>query len=275
MAKAMRQMEDDLKLCDAVILVLDARAPASSYNPKLEELLGTRPILYVFNKSDLSDSSVDKLISRMRESGRETIKLSALDKNAARQLGSAMEKITAEKAERLSEKGVRRALRFFVAGVPNTGKSTLINLLVGGKRAQVGDKAGVTKTKQWVRCGSFELMDTPGTMPPYLMDQSLARRLAYLGCINDDILEPDEIALSLLSELKENYFEGLKSRYGVEKGEPLAMLEGVCKARGFLLKGGELDFERGERTLIDDFRKGKLGRVCFDSEEDLKKVNLI
>lgn len=274
MAKAMRQMEDDLKLCDAVIFVLDARAPASSYNPKLKEILKGRPVLYVMNKSDLSDLGAEVLQKYMIGTQKEVVRLSATDKNAARLLFSAMERVTAEKAERISEKGLHRALRFFVAGVPNTGKSTLINLLVGGKKAQVGDKAGVTKTKQWIRCGAFELMDTPGTMPPYCMDQKLARRLAFLGCINDEILELDEIALALLEEMSGRYFENLAARYGIQKDTPIAMLEEICRVRGFLLKGGELDYERSERALLDDFRKGRLGRVCFDGIEDLKAVEL-
>ncbi len=139
----------------------------------------------------------------------------------------------------------------------------------------MGDKAGVTRGKQWVKCGSFELMDTPGTMPPSFSDQTLARRLAYIGSVNDDILEMDEIALCLLEELAANYPERLRERYEISDGTPLELLEAVCKKRGYLLRGGELDYERGERALIDDFRKGKLGRVCLDSAEDMKNAGLI
>ena len=275
MAKAMRMMEENVKLCDAVVFVLDARAPAATYNPKLTELVGSRPVLFLLNKSDLAARGAEELCTLLQKSGKNALRLAATDRGAPRTLEAAMEALVREKTARLREKGSRRPLRFLVAGVPNTGKSTLINALSGGKRAQVGDKAGVTRGKQWVRCGSFELMDTPGTMPPALTDQTLARRLAYIGSVNDDILAMDEIALALLEELFGKAPEGLLERYGIEGGTPLEMLEAVCAKRGFLLRGGEFDYERGERALIDDFRKGRLGKVCFDGQEDLKNVGLL
>ncbi len=274
MAKAMRLMEDNLKLCDAVVFVLDARAPASTYNPKLSELVGQKPVLFLFNKCDLADGKADELLTLLKESGKNAVKLNATAQNV-RPLQSAMEELVAEKTARLKEKGSKKPLRFLIAGVPNTGKSTVINALSGSKKAQVGDKAGVTRGKQWVKCGSFELMDTPGTMPPSFSDQTLARRLAYIGSVNDDILEMDEIALCLLEELSEKYPQGLKERFEISGGTPLEMLEQVCKKRGFLLRGGEFDYERGERALIDDFRKGKLGRVCLDTKEDMQNAGLI
>ena len=270
MAKAMRMMEDNLRLCDAVVFVLDARAPASTYNPKLKELMGAKPVLYLFNKSDLADAKAEELISLVKAP---VLKFSAVNP-AVRALRAAMEELAREKAERYLEKGTTRPLRFLIAGVPNTGKSTVINALSGEKKAQVGNKAGVTRGKQWVKCGSFELMDTPGTMPPSCSDQTLARRLAYIGSINDDILELDEIALSLLEELSAKYPSRLEERYGLGEGTPLELLETVCKKRGFLLRGGEYDYERGERALLEDFRKGKLGRVCLDSAEDMKNAGL-
>lgn len=274
MAKAMRVMEENLRLCDAVVFVLDARAPASTYNPKLAALAGSKPVLYLLNKGDLADGGADALLTLVRESGKAAVKISATGKSSARIMQSAMEELVKEKVQRLAEKGSKRPLRFLIAGVPNTGKSTLINALSGGKKAQVGDKAGVTKAKQWVKCGGFELMDTPGTMPPSFADQVLARRLAYIGSVNDDILEIDEIALALLEELSQKYPKSLEERYGITGGTPLEMLGQVCQKRGFLLKGNDFDYERGERAVIDDFRKGKLGRVCLDSAEDVKKVNL-
>lgn len=274
MAKAMRVMEENLRLCDAVVFVLDARAPASTYNPKLAALAGSKPVLYLLNKGDLADGGADALLTLVRESGKAAVKISATGKSSARIMQSAMEELVKEKVQRLAEKGSKRPLRFLIAGVPNTGKSTLINALSGGKKAQVGDKAGVTKAKQWVKCGGFELMDTPGTMPPSFANQVLARRLAYIGSVNDDILEIDEIALALLEELSQKYPKSLEERYGITGGTPLEMLGQVCQKRGFLLKGNDFDYERGERAVIDDFRKGKLGRVCLDSAEDVKKVNL-
>ncbi len=269
MAKAVRMMQENLKLCDAVIIVLDARAPVSSYNPKLKELAGNKPVLYVLNKGDLSDGGADGLLAAMRSQGMRAVKCAATFLVSARPLISAMQETASERAARLAQKGSARPLRFLVAGIPNTGKSTLINLLSGGKKAQTGDKAGVTRTKQWVKCGSFELLDTPGTMPPSCENQVFARRLAALGCINDDILEFDEIALFLLGELREKYPSALAERYGVTDGEPLELLKQICVKRGLILRGGECDYERGERMLIDEFRKGKLGKVCLDGLSDL------
>lgn len=275
MAKAMRMMEENVKLCDAVVFVLDARAPASTYNKKLDDLLGGRPVLYLFNKWDLADAREETLFDAMEENGKKAVKLTATNPRMAHTLQAAMESLVSDKIQRLKEKGSNRPLRFLIAGVPNTGKSTVINLLSGAKRAITGDKAGVTRAKQWVKCGAFELMDTPGTMPPSFLNQTLARRLAYIGSVNDDILELDEIALALLEDLWTLVPDTLQERYSIKGGTPLEMLEQVCVRRGFMLRGGEYDYERGERAVIDDFRKGKLGRVTFDCVEEMKEVSLI
>ena len=275
MAKAVRMMEENLKVCDAVVFVLDARAPASSFNPKLKALVGNKPVLYLLNQSDLADGKADGIVALLKESGKNAMKFSANASGSLRKLQDAMSALVREKTERLKEKGSNKPVRFLIAGVPNTGKSTVINLLSGGKKAQTGDNAGVTRAKQWVKCGAFELLDTPGTMPPYFENQALARRLAYLGSVNDDILEFDEIALALLEELYEKYPAGLEERYGITGGEPLEMLNRVCVRRGFILRGNDFDYERGERALIDDFRKGKLGKICLDGREDCAAVGLI
>ena len=275
MAKAMRMMEDNLKLCDAVVFVLDARVPAASYNARLADMVGGKPVLYLFNKGDMADGGADEALALVQRGGRAALKISALSPACVRPLQAAMEQLVAGKRERFAQKGAARPMRFLVAGIPNTGKSTLINLLSGGRKAQVGDKAGVTRAKQWVRCGAFELLDTPGTMPPALADQRLARRLAYVGCVNDDILDKEEIALALLEELGERYPERLAQRYGIQGGAPLAMYEALCARRGFVLRGGEYDYTRGALALLDDFRKGRLGRVCLDGADDLRAVGLI
>ena len=268
MAKAMRMLEENLSLVDAVLLVLDARAPLSSYNPRLEKLAGVKPVLYVFNKRDLADTKSDAIAKAFEARGKNVIALSCL-KGQSRPLLAAMAQVTQEKAELLKNKNSSRPLRFMVAGIPNTGKSSLINLLSGGKKAVTGDKAGVTRSKQWVRCGEAELLDSPGLMPPALENQTFARRLAALGSVNDDILEFDEIALFLLEELSAAYPDRLKERYGIEGGTPLEMLEALCSHRGFLLKGKEFDYERGERALIDDLRKGRLGTMTLDCEGEM------
>ena len=272
MTKAMRMMEESVKVCDGIIYVLDARCPASSYNKNLKKTFGSRPVLYVLNKCDLADGKVDEFVRFIRESGEECIKLNAVNANSRRDITGAIAKLVAEKQQKSAAKGYNRIFRFMVCGVPNTGKSTLINLLSREKRAATGDKAGVTRGKQWIRCDGFELLDTPGTCPPAFENQKLAARLAFVGSINDDILDMDDISLALLKELAEKYPQNLAERYGIETGAPLEMLEGVCRRRGFMLRGGEFDYERGERAVVDDFRKGRLGRVTLDDLSDMREV---
>lgn len=270
MAQAMRMMESHLSLVDGVLFVLDARCPAASFNAKLKKLANNKPVLYVLNKGDLADGRADNLLSAIKGKGAAAIKINAVNVGSRRNIMGAIENLIAEKRDNALSKGQNKTFRFMIAGVPNTGKSTLINLLAGSRRAETGDKAGVTRQKQWIRCGSFELLDTPGTMPPAFENQKLAARLAFVGSINDDILDIDDIALALLSELCEKYPERLAERYGIKGGSPLEMLDTVCEKRGFLLRGGDYDYERGERAVIDDFRKGKLGAITLDTVEDIE-----
>lgn len=272
MTAAMRMMEKHLSIVDGVVFVLDARCPAASFNQRLKRLAGAKPVLYVLNKGDLADERADILLKKIRDKGAAAIKINAVNSGSRRDISGAIDKLVAEKRARAALKGQSKVFRFMIAGVPNTGKSTLINLLAGSRRAETGDKAGVTRGKQWIRCDGFELLDTPGTMPPAFENQQLARRLAYVGSINDDILDLDDVALELLKELSQKYPSRLKERYDVSDGTPLEMLEGVCKKRGFLLRGGDYDYERGERAVIDDFRKGKLGRITLDTAGDLENL---
>lgn len=269
MTKAMRMMEEAVPLADGIIYVLDARCPASSFNRKLLKMSGSKPVLYVLNKADLADERADAL---MKIIGGNAVKINAANANSKRDITAAIEKLIAEKRERNLAKGYNKTFRFMVVGVPNTGKSTVINLLAGAKRTVTGDKAGVTRGKQWIRLGSFELLDTPGTMPPSFDNQSLALRLAYVGSINDDILDLDDIALELLGEIGEKYPKRLFERYGIEGGSKLEMLDKVCAKRGFILRGGEYDYERGIRAVIDDFRKGRLGRITLDGIDAVREV---
>jgi ribosome biogenesis GTPase A len=268
MTRAMRMMEDNVAVCDGIIYVLDARCPAASFNKNLKKMFGSKPVLYVLNKCDLADNKVDAFVKLIKSNGAECVKLNAINSGSRRDITGAMNKLVTEKQERNAEKGYNKIMRFMVCGIPNTGKSTVINLLSGEKRAQTGDKAGVTRGKQWIRCDGFELLDTPGTTPPSFENQKLAVHLAYVGSLNDDILDFDDIALALLEELEKLYPDRLNERYGIEGGTPLEMLEKVCVRRGFVLKGNEYDYERAERAVVDDFRKGKLGKICLESTQD-------
>lgn len=274
MTKAMRMMEESVAVCDGIIYVLDARCPASSFNPALKKMFGAKPVLYVLNKGDLADGRADAFVKFIREGGGACVRINAADSRSRRAISEAVAALVKEKRDKNAQKGYTQTFRFMVCGVPNTGKSTVINLLAGNVRAQTGNKAGVTRGKQWIRLDGYELLDTPGTTPPSFVNQKLAARLAYVGSLNDDILDLDDIALALLEELKEKYPESLKERYGIE-GEltPLEMLNKVCVRRGFVLRGNDYDYERGEKAVIDDFRKGRLGKVTLDSLDDIATMS--
>lgn len=274
MTKAMRDMEAKLDLCDGVIFVLDARAPIASINKNLQKLFKQKPILYVLNKADLADGTTDAFLKFFEEKGKRCVKCDATNVSTKRIFMQQLNAITEEKRLRAQAKGLNRTFRFMVAGIPNTGKSTIVNLLSGQKRAKTGDKAGVTRDVRWLKCGGFDLLDTPGTMPPDCENQELAKHLAYVGSINDDILDLDDIALELLGELAEKYPQYLTERYGItDFSEKLAMYEAVCKRRGFVLRGGEYDYERGAKALIDDFRKGRIGRICLEKPSEFSNCD--
>ena len=270
MTKAMRMMEESAALVDGVLFILDARAPAATFNKKLKKLFGAKPVLFVLNKCDLADDAATDAFLAEIGKGAPAVKCTATAQGAAGRIAAKLPELLKDKFAKDAARGMNRPPRLLVAGIPNTGKSTVINAMSGQKRAVTGDKAGVTRGKQWIRCAGFELLDTPGTMPPSFEDQALARHLAYIGSINDDILDIPSLALALLEELATSYPALLAARYGIEGGEPLAMYEQVCRARGFLLRGGDFDYERAARALLDDLRKGRLGRVTFERAENFR-----
>lgn len=270
MTRAMRDMEAKKDLCDGVICVLDARAPIATHNKNLNKIFGNKPILYLLNKADLADpAKTDAFVGLIESKGGYCIRCDGTNVSTKRLILQKLMLITAEKRERAEAKGLNRTFRFMVAGIPNTGKSTIVNLMGGQKRAKTGDKAGVTRDVRWIKCGAFDLLDTPGTMPPSFDNQYHARHLAYIGSINDDILDMDDVALELLGELAGLYPECLTERYGItDFSEKLGMYEALCKRRGFILRGGEFDYERGAKALMDDFRKGRVGRITLESASD-------
>ncbi len=267
MTKAMRMMEENLKAVDGVMIVLDARAPHASVNKNLDKLFVNKKVLFVLNKTDLVEKAdVVKTIQAFKAEGREIVAVSAMDKKAVDTLYERIFNLLKEKLDRNKLKGIFKPIRIMVAGVPNTGKSTIINALCGGKKAVTGDKAGVTKGKQWVRLRELELLDTPGTMPPAFENQVLAQHLAYIGSMNDANLDMNDLAYELIKELKEKYPELLKAKYGIENldVEPLDLFNAICVRRGFLRRGGEYDYDRLATAVIDDFRKGRIGKIILD-----------
>ena len=267
MTAAMRMMEENLKAVDGVMIVLDARAPRASLNNKLNKLFVNKKVLYVLNKCDLiSGQDIKRTISEFTAEGKEIIAVSAMDKKAVDLLYNRLFLLVKDKIERNREKGVFKPIRIMVAGIPNTGKSTIINALCGGKKTVTGNKAGVTKGKQWVRLRELELLDTPGTMPPAFDNQTLAKHLAYIGSMNDANIDFNDLAFEFLCEMKEKYPELLKSKYSIDdlEVETLELFNAICVRRGFLMKGGEYDYERCATAIIDDFRKGRIGKIILD-----------
>ena len=267
MTKAMRMMEDNLKAVDGVMLVLDARAPKASINNKLAKLFVNKKVLYVLNKCDLIEKQdATRTIARFKEDGIEAVAISAMDKKAIDLLYNKIFSLLKEKLDKNKGKGIFKPVRIMVAGIPNTGKSTIINALCGGKKAVTGNKAGVTKGKQWVRLRELELLDTPGTMPPAFDNQTLAKHLAYIGSMNDANIDFNDLAYELIGELAQKYPHLLKEKYGIEDVDrpTLELFNAICVRRGFLMKGGDYDYERCATAVIDDFRKGRIGKIILD-----------
>lgn len=272
MTKAMRMMEDNIKLVDGVIFVLDARAPFSCINNALEKKLGNKPFLYVVNKSDLiPESDRDFVVKKLTDGGRKVVTSVGTTPGGCKNIYPAFRSLLAEKIERNKAKGVTKTLRAMVVGVPNTGKSTVINALCGKKAAQVGNKAGVTRGKQWIRLDGFELLDTPGTMPPSLDDNEKGLNLAFIGGLNDAIIDEGDLCLALIEKLMAICPNALVEKYSVDLTEktPLQVYESICEKRGYLARGGVYDYSRCALAVIDDFRKGRLGKICLEGKVGL------
>ncbi len=267
MTAAMRMMEDNLKAVDGVIMVLDARAPNASVNNKLGSLFKDKKVLYVLNKCDLVESAdVKRKILEFTAQQKQVVAISAMNKKSVDALYNKMFEMLTDKIERNKRKGVFMPVRFMVTGIPNTGKSTIINALAGGKKAITGNKAGVTRGKQWIRLKELELLDTPGTMPPAFENQTYALHLAYIGSMNDANIDFADLAFELIKEFKEKYPSELKAKYDIKDldADVLEIFNDICVRRGFLLRGGEFDYDRCAKAVIDDFRKGRIGKIMLE-----------
>ena len=268
MTKAKRQMQEDIKLIDLVIELVDARIPLSSRNPDIDELGKNKARLILLNKADLASEAQNQEWSAwFKEKGFYVVQIDARRKNGMKTIQNVILEACQEKIERDRRRGIKnRPVRAMVAGIPNVGKSTFINTFAGKACAKTGNKPGVTKGKQWIRLNkSVELLDTPGILWPKFEDQEVGMRLAYIGSIKDDILNIEELALGLIGYLQEFYPAAIRERYNVEEElKPLDILTAVAKARGCLKKGEELDYEKASRLLLEEFRSGKLGKVTLE-----------
>lgn len=277
MTKAFRSMQEQMKLVTSVIYVLDARAPMSSTNPEYDKLINTKPTLYILNKADLVDQN-DVLEWKKffeRHSKKCVIAVSTQQGSARAEILSALKEINSEFLQRHLKKGVRKSIRAMVIGVPNCGKSTLVNSLLGKKKTITGNRPGVTKGRQWVMVDKYiELMDTPGTLYPDFKDQKKARNLAFIGSISDDVVDSVELAGELISFLQENYSNRLKNRYDIDflDTENLKNLEEIGKKRGFIVRGGDVDIEKTAKAVIIDFRKNAFGKVILEKQDEFVKV---
>ena len=268
MTKAKRQMQEDIKLIDLVIELVDARIPMSSRNPDIDELGKNKARLILLNKSDLADKDASEAwMEFFKEKGYFAVKVDARNKGCMKAISAVIAEACKEKTERDRKRGIKnRPVRAMVVGIPNVGKSTFINTFAGRACTKTGNKPGVTKGKQWIRLNkSVELLDTPGILWPKFEDQEVGMRLAYIGSIKDDILNIEELALGLIGYLQEFYPAAIRERYNVEEElKPLDILTAVAKARGCLKKGEELDYEKASRLLLEEFRSGKLGKVTLE-----------
>ena len=278
MTKALRMMEKEIKVVDAIIYVLDARAPFSCVNPKLNALVEGKPIIYVLNKCDIANEEATKNWQQyFRNISGECITLNSTESGTAKKVEFAIKNALNEKIERLKQKGVNAILRAMVLGVPNSGKSTLINNLCGQGKTITGNKPGVTKGKQWVKIASgIELLDTPGTLWPAFDNNQVAHNLAYIGSIKEEVLDIPSLSLDFIMDLNKIDIGIINNRYKITiepEDEPIDILEKICASRGVLLRGGELDYDRGASALINDFKSGRLGRITLETVNDVKALS--
>lgn len=269
MSKSVSMMEKDFKQVDAAIYVLDARAPHSCLNPEIDRIIGKKPIVFALNKADLGEATrLDGWIKALTRENRVAVKTVAASAAGCAAVLAAIKTLCKSKIEKYAAKGAAITVRAMTVGVPNTGKSTLINALCRGAKTRTGDKAGVTRGKQWVRVNDcLEILDTPGTLYPKLSDEAVARRLAYMGSIRDEVVDTVELAEFFLRELFSYEANILKERYRIE-GDDGSLLEKVARARGYVVRGGTLDTDRAAGAVLDDFRKGRLGKITLEKAED-------
>lgn len=276
MTKAVRSMQEDIKLVDLVVEVLDARIPISSRNPDIDSLANNKARLVLLNKADLADNKYnEKWVAYFKEKGITALLINAKTGNGLKGIQAAVQEACKEKIERDRKRGIKnRPVRAMVVGIPNVGKSTFINAYAGRACAKTGNKPGVTKGKQWIRLGkNLELLDTPGILWPKFESQIIGRNIAFIGSMNDQIIQIEELALDLIEVLEKLYPGILKTRYEEEtpikietEDTKVQMLYQICESRKCYKKGEEYDTEKAAALLMDDFRNGRLGRITLEQD---------
>ena len=272
MTKAKRMMQENIKLIDLVIELVDARVPMSSRNPDIDELGKNKARLILLNKSDLAEEKRnDAWVEYFKAKGFSVVKVNSKKGGGIKSIHGVIQEACKEKIERDRKRGIlNRPVRAMVVGIPNVGKSTFINALAGKACAKAGNKPGVTKGKQWIRLNkNVELLDTPGILWPKFEDQTVGLRLAFIGSIKDEILNTEELAAEMIQFMKKNYVGVLAEKYAIiENDDPYQCLADIAKSRHCLLRGNELDTAKAATLLIDDFRDGRLGRITLEFPED-------
>ena len=272
MAKTRRMIQDNLKLVDVVIELVDARLPLSSRNPDVDKIIGSKPRIVVLNKADIADNSLTmKWLNYFKDKNIEAISAnSQTGKGLKKELDNAIEIVLADKFKRDETKGIQRhAVKMMVIGIPNVGKSSFINRLSGRAAAKTGDRPGITQTKQWIRiAGKYELLDTPRILWPKFENEDDAKKIAFTGGIKDEILDVEDLAYELLGYLKQSYMDSLLKTYNLNDSDSelnkYELLESIGRKRGCVISGGEVDTFRTANIIISDFRSAKLGRITLE-----------
>jgi len=271
MTKSLRMIDEEIKLVDVIVYVLDSRAARSCLTPEFDKRISNKKIIYVLNKADLSDEKATKEWVKFFEKGNSAaLSVNSTASKSTKDIFEKAKALCKERLDNFKNKGVKRQLRAMILGVPNSGKSTLTNNLAGSAKTTVGNRPGVTRGKQWVKVNDyFEVLDTPGTLYPKIENIKTAHKLAFIGSIKDEILDRVDLAFHLVNELNLIDKNILKNRYNIDdspNGEETLNL--IAKSRGYMLKGSMPDITRASHALIDDFRKGRLGRISLERVGD-------
>ncbi len=274
MKKSLNDLQASLKNIDAVICVLDARAPLSCINPELEKICAGKNIIYAINKTDLADNVITKQWEQFfKNNNKIVLRIDATKNSCKSAVISAINLATKSKQDKMKSRGFMMKIRVAIVGVPNTGKSTLLNTLAGGYLAKTGNIAGVTRSSNWIKLDkSLELMDNAGTLMPKISDKKVAENLAILGSIGEAVTDYESLAIVVAERLKEIAQEKLEERYNVkieESDSGECVVQKIAKARGFVLKGGELDLSRASTALVDDFRKTRIGKISLEKPDNI------